>query len=172
MIRELFRKARQAAPCILFIDELDAIACRRGEGELSRVTERIVDTLLTEMDGLISLKNVVVIGATNRPDMIDEALLRAGRFDKQIEIPAPDEEARLEILKIHTRRMPLQNVKLEEIAKKTEGFSGADLENLCREAGMMAIREGKEKVSAKHFEKALEIIKPSLSKNKKVNMYR
>ncbi len=172
MVRELFRKARQAAPCILFIDELDAIASKRGEGELSRVTERIVDTLLTEMDGLVSLKNVVVIGATNRPDMIDPALLRAGRFDKQIEIPAPDEKARLEIFKIHTRKMPLHHVDLKELAKQTEGFTGADIENLCREAGMMAIREGKEKVTMDHFRKALEVIKPSLQNPKKASMYR
>jgi transitional endoplasmic reticulum ATPase len=165
-IRELFRKARQASPCVVFIDEIDAIAHKRSGGELSHVTERIVDTLLTELDGLVSLKNVVVIGATNRPDMIDEALLRAGRFDKVIEIGMPDEKARLQILKIHTKKMPLKGVKLEELAKKTEGFSGADLENLCREAGMMAIREGKDHVTMKHFEKALETVKPSVSKGK------
>ncbi len=171
IVRDLFRKARQAAPCVLFIDELDAIASKRGSGELSKVTERVVDTLLTEMDGLVGLKNVVVIGATNRLDMIDDALLRAGRFDKQIEISAPDEKARLEILKIHTKRMPVEGVSLEELAKKTEGYSGADIENLCREAGMMAIREGKTKVTKEHFEKALKTIKPTIAGAKKTGMY-
>ncbi len=163
-VRELFRKARMAAPCILFIDEIDAIAMRRsGYGEEGTlVNERVVDTLLTEMDGLKSLKKVVVIGATNRPDMIDPALLRPGRFDRIIEVPPPDEEARYEILKILTKKMPLaKNISLKQIAKATEGFTGADLENLVREAGMNAIRNGEKQVKKEHFEHAFKRIVPA-----------
>ncbi len=167
-IREIFRKARQVAPCIIFFDEIDAIAPRRGvfAGE-SHATERIVSQLLTEMSGLEELKDVVVVAATNRPDMLDPALLRPGRFDKLIFVPPPDEKGRLEILKVHTRFMPLaKDVSLEEIAKRTEGYSGADLEALCREAALFALREdiNAKEVKMKHFEKAMEKIKPSLSK--------
>ncbi len=162
VLREMFRKARQSAPCILFFDELDSIAPRRGIGSDSMTTERIVDTLLAEMDGLKGLKNVVVMGATNRPDILDKALLRAGRFDKLVEIPVPDEKARLEILKIHTKKMPLKGVDLKEIAKLTTNYTGADLENICREAGMMAIRKDKEEVIMNDFLDALKSIFPSL----------
>ncbi len=165
-LRELFKKARQAAPAVIFIDEIDSIAPKRGGSEEgSMVTERVVDTLLTEMDGLRSLKNVVVIAATNRPDILDAALLRAGRFDKMIEIPIPDRAARLDILKIHVKKMPLEKVDLKEIADATEGFTGADLENLVREAGMIAIREGAKKVGFVHFEKALKSVIPSVKKD-------
>lgn len=142
MVREIFRKARLAAPCIIFIDEIDAIAMHRGGGEEGgRVAERVVDTLLTEMDGLQSLKNVIVVAATNRPDILDPALMRAGRFDRVVEIPAPDEMTRLEIFKVHTARMPLaRGIELTDMAHKTDGYTGADIENLCREAGMEAIR--------------------------------
>ncbi len=173
-VRELFRKAKNASPCIIFIDEIDAIAPARGGDEHSRVTERVVDTLLTEMDGLKNMKGVFVLAATNRPDIIDPALLRPGRFDKVIEIPIPDEKTRKEILKIHTRNMPLaSDVSLEELAKRTNGFTGADLENLVREAGMHAIRElltetkleeiNPQIIEARHFEKALQTIRPSVS---------
>ncbi|MBI4399171.1 CDC48 family AAA ATPase, partial [Candidatus Micrarchaeota archaeon] len=133
MVRELFRKARMAAPCIVFIDEIDSIAAMRGLDEGgSRVGERIVNTLLTEMDGLQNLKNVVVLAATNRPDMLDAALKRAGRFDKIIELPLPDKETRVAILKIHTKNMPLaKNVDLDEVAKKTDSYTGADMEGVC-----------------------------------------
>ncbi|MCX8197865.1 MAG: CDC48 family AAA ATPase [Candidatus Micrarchaeota archaeon] len=168
-VREIFRKARMATPCVIFIDEIDAIAPYRGSvDEGNRVAERVVDTLLTEMDGLTGLKNVVVIGATNRPDILDPALMRGGRFDRIIEIPAPDEKARLEIIKIHTRAMPLaKDVDLQEIAKKTEGYTGADLENVCREAGMAAIRRSVdvEEVTAQDFESALSAVKPSVTKS-------
>ncbi|MCX8196749.1 MAG: CDC48 family AAA ATPase [Candidatus Micrarchaeota archaeon] len=167
-VRETFRKARMATPCVIFIDEIDAIAPQRGiTDEGSRVTERIVDTLLTEMDGLTGLKNVVVIAATNRPELLDSALLRSGRFDRIIEIPVPDEKTRLEILKVHTKNMPLsKNVDLAEIAKKTEGYTGADLENVCREAGMNAIRRSLDvkEVEMHDFEEALTIVKPSVTK--------
>ncbi len=181
-VREMFRKARQVAPCILFFDEIDALAPRRGGIGDSHVTERVVSQLLTELDGLEELKDVVVIAATNRPDMVDPALLRPGRIERHIYIPPPDKLARLEIFRIHTRGMPLaEDVNLEEIAEKTEGYSGADIEAVCREAGLAAIREAiskleiadKEKVkeiaktvkvSKKHFEEALKKVKPSLTK--------
>ena len=166
-LRELFRKARQAAPCILFIDELDALAPLRGlgGGEGSLVSERLVDTLLTEMDGLKAMKKVVVLGATNRPDMLDKALMRAGRFDRVVEIPMPDEKSRLEIFRVHTKKMPIKGVSIEALAKQTEGYSGADIENVCREAGMNAIREGKANVTKEHFEKALKAIGPRIVKS-------
>lgn len=166
-VRELFRKARMAAPCVLFIDEIDAIAPRRtGSSEGGKfVTERVVDTLLTEMDGLRSLKNVVVIAATNRPDMLDPALLRAGRFDRMIEITPPDEAARLEIFRIAAAKMPLdKDVSLRDLSRLTEGYTGADIENLVRESGMAAIREGSKKVSMRHFEMSFKSIVPSIKK--------
>jgi transitional endoplasmic reticulum ATPase len=166
-VRELFRKARTAAPCVLFIDEMDAIAHRRsGMGEAGTlVAERVVDTLLTEMDGLRSLKNVVVIAATNRPDMLDPALMRAGRFDRLIEIPPPDEAARFEIFKVCTSKMPLdKDVGLKDLSKLTEGYTGADIDNLVREAGMAAIRDGAKKVNLRHFELSFRSIVPSIKK--------
>jgi transitional endoplasmic reticulum ATPase len=166
-MREIFKKARMAAPCILFIDEVDAIAPRRSgsSSDGTRVTERVVDTLLTELDGLESLKNVVVIAASNRPDILDPALMRAGRFDRVIELGVPDEEARYAILKIHTRNMPLSSdVKVRELARATGGYSGADLENIVREAGMNAIREGSKKVKAKHFKTSMRELIPVIKK--------
>ncbi len=157
--REMFRKARQAAPCILFIDEIDAIApARGGMNEGNMVAERVVDTLLNEMDGLKAMKQVVVVGATNRPDMLDKAILRAGRFDRVVGIPLPDEKTRLKIFEVHTKKMPLKGVSLKHLASVTNNYSGADIENLCREAGMVAIRKKKSTVDSKDFEKALSII--------------
>ncbi len=169
-VREIFRKARQAAPCIIFFDEIDSIAPRRGSDMGSHVMESVVNQLLTEMDGLEELRGVVVIAASNRPDLIDPALLRPGRFDKLIEVPVPDEKARLEILKVHTKRMPLaDDVDLEKLAKMTENYSGADLAALVREAGMNALREDKnaKQVKWKHFQKALKQVKPSLGEKVK-----
>ncbi len=166
-IREIFSKARQAAPCVVFFDELDAIVPRRGTRFDSGVTDRIVNQLLTELDGVSRLEGVVVIGATNRPDIIDPALLRPGRFDRVIFVPPPDAKARLEILKVHTRKMPLANdVNLEQVAELTEGYTGADLAALCREAALTALRgAGKPtKVTMDHFKKALETVKPSITK--------
>ncbi|UNQ74257.1 CDC48 family AAA ATPase [Infirmifilum sp. NZ] len=166
-IREIFRKARQAAPCVIFIDEIDALAPMRGlVSSDSGVTERVVSQLLTEMDGLERLEGVVVIAATNRPDIIDPALLRPGRFDRLIYVPPPDEKARLEIFKVHTRRMPLaEDVDLAELAKRTEGYTGADIEVLVREAGLIALRENinTDKVHMRHFEEALKKVRPSLT---------
>ena len=143
-IREVFRKARQASPCVVFFDELDSVAPRRsgGQGGDSHVTERIVSQLLTEMDGLEDLKGVVVIGATNRPDIVDEALLRPGRFDRLLEIPLPDNDARKEILKIHTAKKPLdKTVSLDKLVELTKGYSGADIAALVNAAAMSAIKE-------------------------------
>ena len=157
-VRRVFRRARQVAPCIIFFDEIDSIAGTRGEEVGTKVTERVVNQILTEIDGIEKMEGVTVIAATNRPDLLDAALLRPGRFDSLIEIPSPDEEARLAILKVHTRNMPLQDVNLSSLAKKTDHFSGADIAALCREAGMFAIREdiNAETVEGKHFEQALE----------------
>ncbi len=165
-LREIFRKARQAAPCIIFIDEIDSIARSRDDYDnTSRVNERVVDTLLMEMDGLQELKNVVVLAATNRPDSIDPALMRPGRFDKVLSIPMPDAETRLAILKVHTKSMPLdKDVSLESLAEATENYTGAEIENLCREAGMSAIRAKREIVNMNDFTKALEVVLPAIPK--------
>jgi transitional endoplasmic reticulum ATPase len=164
-IREIFKKAKQASPSIVFLDEIDAITPRRGMSSDSHVTERIVNQLLTSIDGLESMEGVVVLAATNRPDIVDNALLRAGRFDRLMLIPAPDLEARKSIFRIHTKGMPLdESVDLDELAQNTDGFVGADIESLCREAGILALRESMEaeKVRMKHFEKALSKARPSV----------
>ncbi len=165
-VREIFKKARMYAPAVVFFDEIDAIAPARGYSADTRVTERIVSQLLTEMDGLVRLDNVVVIAATNRPDILDPALLRPGRFDKLIYVPPPDTNSRLEILKIHTRYMPLaEDVDLYEVARRTEGYSGADLEALVREAAMRALKEDMYigKIYMRHFMDAMNKIKPSIT---------
>lgn len=169
-VRQIFQKARQAAPCIIFFDELDSIAPPRGTrmGD-SGATDRIVNQLLTELDGTVLLKNVVVIGATNRPDLLDPALLRPGRFDQIIYAPPPDEEARLAIFRVHTRRMPLAgDVSLEKLASLTEGYTGADIEALCREAAMSVAREDIEssEVKMSHFDEALTVVPSSLTKER------
>lgn len=166
----MFKKARMAAPCVIFFDEIDSIAPARGTrlGD-SGVTDRIVNQLLAEMDGIGTLKNVVVMAATNRPDILDPALLRPGRFDRVIYVPPPDFKARVEIFKVHTKKIKLaDDVNIEELAKRTEGYTGADIAALVREAAMLAlrevIREGKVKpVSMRHFEEALKRVPPSLT---------
>jgi transitional endoplasmic reticulum ATPase len=141
-IREIFKRARQTAPTVIFFDEIDSIAPMRGMAHDSGVTERMVNQLLSEMDGIVPLSKVVVIAATNRPDILDPALLRPGRFDRLIYVPPPDKKARLEILKVHTASVPLSSdVNLEVLAEKTEGYTGADLEALVREATMIALRD-------------------------------
>ncbi|MDA8055623.1 MAG: AAA family ATPase, partial [Thermoplasmatales archaeon] len=164
-VREIFKKAKQSAPTIVFLDELDAIAPRRGMFASSGVTDRIVNQLLTSMDGMEAMKGVVILAATNRLDIIDPALLRAGRFDRIIYIGPPNKAARLKILKVHTKKMPIDSdVDLEAIAEKTENYTGADLENLVREAGLEAVRQdiNARTVSMEYFEKAMKKIKPSL----------
>ena len=164
-VREIFKKAKQSAPTIVFLDELDAIAPRRGMFASSGVTDRIVNQLLTSMDGMEAMKGVVILAATNRLDIIDPALLRAGRFDRIIFIGPPTKEARLKILKVHTKNMPIDSdVDLVKIAEKTVNYTGADLQNLVREAGLEAIRKNinAKTVSMDDFDEAMRKVKPSL----------
>src|ERR687891_168364 len=186
-VREVFRKARQAAPCIIFFDEIDAIAPRRG-GDFgdTHVTERLISQLLTELDGLEILTNVIVIAATNRPDIIDAALLRPGRFDRLLYVPPPDRDSRIQIIKIHTRKKPLaDDVNVEQLADHTEGYTGADLASLSSAAVMLALREHiskykdqkeadnrvKElKIQMRHFEEAMKKIRPLSSQE--LNIYK
>ncbi|HLD02780.1 MAG TPA: CDC48 family AAA ATPase, partial [Candidatus Nanoarchaeia archaeon] len=153
-VREIFKKARQVSPCIIFFDEIDSLAPKRGANSENHVSERVVNQMLTEIDGLEEMNDVVIIAATNRPDIVDTALLRPGRFDRIILTPTPDEKGRMEILKVHTKGMPLsKNIKLEEIGKKMEGYVGADIEGVCRESAIFALRENKDakEISLKHF---------------------
>ncbi|MBZ7927736.1 CDC48 family AAA ATPase [Ensifer adhaerens] len=166
-VTRLFERARQVAPTIIFIDEIDSLAPARGGGlGEPAVTERVVNTLLAEMDGLEDMQGVVVMAATNRPNLLDPALLRPGRFDELVYVPVPDSKARLKILGIHTRKMPLAaDVRLEELAARTERFTGADLEDLTRRAGLVALRESLDvpQVRSVHFTKALQEIRPSVT---------
>ncbi len=165
-VREIFKKAKQAAPSIVFLDELDSIAPRRGAYEGSHVTESVVNQLLTSVDGLESMEGVVVVGATNRPDIIDPGLLRAGRFDRLLLVPAPDEKATKEILKVHTRTMPLtKDVDFDELVPNMKGYVGSDVEALCREAAMLALREDikAKKVKMAHFRKAIKEVRASVN---------
>jgi transitional endoplasmic reticulum ATPase len=187
-VREVFRKARQAAPCIIFFDEIDAIAPRRGGGFSgdSHVTERLISQLLTELDGLEILTNVLVIAATNRPDIIDAALLRPGRFDRLLYVPSPDRDSRIQIIKIHTKKKPLaDDVKIEKLADHTDRYTGADIASLSSAAVMLALREHiskykdpKEadnhtqelKLHMRHFEEAIKKIRPLSTQE--LNMYK
>ena len=220
-MRKVFERARQVTPCIIFFDEIDSLARKRGVETGSKVTERVLNQMLAEMDGLEEMHNVLVIGATNRPDMLDTALLRPGRFDKILLVNAPEEQGRFNILKIHTKNMPVQVSKeeikeldkqfkkekfdensdtsvkqsklnkltnkkinfkelsgkeklLHYLAKKTiGGYTGADLEAFVREAAMLSLRESKDakEVNKKHFEEALNKIKPSVNKST-INVYK
>jgi transitional endoplasmic reticulum ATPase len=178
-VREVFEKARQNAPTVIFFDEIDSIAGERGQrmGD-SGVGERVVSQLLTELDGLEDLEDVVVIAATNRPDLIDSALLRPGRLDRHVHVPVPDEDARRKIFDVHTRNKPLaDDVDLDRLARRTEGYVGADIEAVTREAAMAASREFIDSVAPEdletslenvlvtmdHFEEALEEVKPSVT---------
>ncbi len=165
-VREIFRKARQAAPSIIYFDEIDAITAGRGSYEGTHTYASIVNQMLVEIDGIENRKGVVVVASTNRPDIVDPAFLRPGRFDRLLYVTAPDLEARKKVLEVHTKDMPLApDVSLLSIAQRTEGYSGADLENVCREAGMEAIREKMtdlEKIENRHFETALEKINSTL----------
>ena len=177
-VREVFEKARANAPTVVFFDEIDSIATERGQrsGD-SGVGERVVSQLLTELDGLEELEDVVVIATTNRPDLIDPALLRPGRLDRHIHVPVPDEEGRRRIFEVHTRSKPLaDDVDLDDLAARTDGYVGADIEAVCREASMFATREfinsvepadiddsvGNIRVTADHFDRALEEVRPSV----------
>jgi transitional endoplasmic reticulum ATPase len=164
-IREIFKKAKQANPSIIFLDEFESIAGVRmqGSGEGSDVMNRVVNQLLSSMDGVESLDGVIVIAATNRPEMIDPALLRSGRFERILHIPPPDEKSREAILKIHASKMPLGKFDLESLAKKIEDYTGADIEAICREAALIAIRAGRKSVSKKHFEEAITRVRPTIT---------
>ncbi len=165
-IREIFRKARMAAPSIIFFDEFDALVPSRGAGGDSRVTERVISQLLTEIDGLMTLQNVLVIAATNRPDLIDPAVLRPGRFDRRVYVPAPTEEARLKILEIQTKDMPLDDsVSITDLARRMVDYSGADIESVAREAAIHALRRSTESstVTLADFEDALADTSPSIT---------
>lgn len=166
-IREVFRKARQAAPCIVFLDEVETIIPRKDlVDDSSGVAHRVASQLLAEMDGIEELHDVLIVGATNRPDLMDPAILRPGRFDRLIYVPPPDEKSRLHILQIYVKKMPLsEDVNLENLASMTEGYSGADIESLCREAALAALRRNKdaEYVTWQDFQEALKLVKPSIS---------
>jgi transitional endoplasmic reticulum ATPase len=177
-MRKIFERARQVAPCVIFFDEIDSLAGKRGVEMGTKVTERVLNQMLAEMDGLEDLKDILVVGATNRPDMLDPALLRPGRFDKILLVNAPDSKGRLNILKIHTEKMPLgegdkplsekaRESFLKELSEKTDGYTGADLESLTREAALLSLRESIDAkfVKEKHFEGAIKKVKPSITKS-------
>jgi transitional endoplasmic reticulum ATPase len=185
-VRETFRKAKQAAPTVIFFDEIDAMAPERGASTDAHVTERVVSQILTEIDGVEELKDVVVIAATNRPDIIDPALLRPGRFDRLIYVKPPEKEGRRKIFEIHILGKPLaEDVDLNLLADMTEGYVGADIEAICREASMLALRSvilpgmtkeemkvlaNEIRISMTHFRKAIARIKPTTSRSG-MNLY-
>jgi transitional endoplasmic reticulum ATPase len=166
-IREVFRKARMAAPAVVFFDEIDSLVPRRGLGfSDSGVSERVISQLLTEMDGMVSLEDVVIVAATNRPDMVDPAVLRPGRFDRLIYVPEPDEKSKLQIFKIYTKNMPLgKDVDLVQLAASAKNFSGADIDALCREAAMVALRKdvNANQVTSSDFDEARKHVGPSVT---------
>jgi transitional endoplasmic reticulum ATPase len=166
-IREVFRKARMAAPSVIFFDEMDSLVPRRGLGfGDSGVSERVISQLLTEMDGIVALEDIVVIAATNRPDIVDPAVLRPGRFDRLIYVPEPDEKSRLQIFKIYTKNMPLaKDVGLSQLVAMAKNYSGADIEALCREAGMHALRRdvNAKEVTMIDFQEAIKSVGPSIT---------
>ena len=166
-VREVFRKAKQAAPTVIFFDEIDAIAsARSGNDTDSGVTKRVVNQLLTEMDGLEELEDVAIIAATNRPDILDAGLMRPGRFDRHIQVKEPDEEARIAIFKVHTKDMPLaSDVDIKKLAKNTDGYVGADIEAVCREAAMLTLRNNlvASEIPNKYFKEAIDKVKPKNS---------
>ena len=172
-IRRVFEKAKQVAPCIIFFDEIDSIASRRGSDEYGsggKGYNNIINQLLVEMDGLEPLEGVTVIAATNRPDMLDPALLRPGRFDRVLYVSIPDKTARKKILEIHAKGMPLEGIDFDDNAENTEGYTGADLDAVLREAAMIALREDLniKKIKMKHIEKAMEKFPPSVSKREEL----
>lgn len=184
-VRETFRKAKQAAPCIIFFDEIDAITPTRGQSFDSHVTERVISQFLAELDGLEELHGVVAIAASNRPDIIDRALLRPGRFDRMVEVPMPDDAARMEIIKIHLQDKPVsEDVDLNKLVRETGGYSGADISGVVNEAVMLAIRDyiqsgksaddeeeiKKYKIGPDHFKRAKDKVKPE-KERKELGMY-
>ena len=174
-VREVFRKAKQTAPTVIFFDEIDSIASTRSENDSdSGVTKRVVNQLLTEMDGLEELEDVAIIAATNRPDIIDPGLMRPGRFDRHIKVDTPSEESRVAIFEVHTKNMPLANdVNLKKLAKSTDGYVGADIEAICREAAMLTLRNDIEasEIPNKYFKEAIEKVKPAKNANEQLIQY-
>ena len=164
-IREVFKKAKQSSPSIVFLDEFERIAGMRrtASGDGSDVMNRVVNQLLSSMDGVESMEGVIVVAATNRPEMIDAALLRSGRFERVLHIPPPDDDAIKEILKIHTKDMPLGKFKLNDLASSLQNYTGADIEAICREAALIAMRAERKTVSKKHFEQAIERVRPTVT---------
>jgi len=164
-IREVFKKAKQSSPSIVFLDEFESIAGMRrtASGDGSDVLNRVVNQLLSSMDGVESMEGVIVVAATNRPEMIDPALLRSGRFERVLHIPPPDAAAMEEILKIHTADMPLGRFKLNDLASSLQNYTGADVEAICREAALIAMRAERKTVSKKHFEQAIERVRPTVT---------
>lgn len=165
-IRKVFERARQVSPSIIFFDEIDSLAPRRGASMDGHSTERVVNQLLTEMDGMEEMHDVVIVAATNRPDMLDTALLRPGRFDRVILAGVPDIETRKKIFEVHAKDMPLIGVSIDELAAKTDGYVGSDIEAVCREAAMLALRDNIDarEVKSENFERALKKIRPSATK--------
>jgi len=174
-VREVFRKAKQTAPTVIFFDEIDSIASTRsGNDGDSGVTKRVVNQLLTEMDGLEELEDVAIIAATNRPDIIDPGLMRPGRFDRHIKVDTPSEEARLAIFEVHTKDMPLaSDVNLKKLAKATDGYVGADIEAVCREAAMLTLRNDMEssEIPNKYFKEAIEKVNPANNTDEQLVQY-
>ena len=175
-VRLLFKRARRVAPCIIFFDEIDALGSERGTSGSSKVGDRVLAQMLTEMDGIEQLKDVIVIAATNRPDMIDKALIRPGRLDRLVYVPLPDKQTRLKIFQIHSRKKPLEDtIDLENLASRTEHYSGAEIAEICNEAALATLEEtlksadekSDEKqndlVRQRHFDEALERVKPRLN---------
>lgn len=166
-IREIFQKARQLSPCLIFFDEIDSMIRIRGASNAEPWIDRMINQFLTEMDGIDRKGRIIVVGATNRPELLDPAILRPGRFDRLIYVPTPDTDARLEIFKVHTKNMKLtENVDLNELVRRTEYYVGADIENLCREAAILSLRENLKNVhiAQEHFLKAIENSQPTMSK--------
>merc|ERR1719348_1182099 len=166
-VREVFRRARQVKPSIVFFDEIDAIGGARGGGA-GKVGDRVLAQLLTEMDGVEGLQGVTVVAATNRPDMMDTALLRPGRLDRVVFVPLPDLDTRMKVIAVHTRKIPIsKDLNLEMIARRTEGYSGAEIAAVCNEAALSALEENVniDEVTGKHFQIALNNLKPRISKD-------
>ena len=164
-VRELFKKAKQSSPSIIFLDEFESIAGvrRSNTGEGSDVMNRVVNQLLSSMDGVESMEGVIVVAATNRPEMIDPALLRSGRFERVLHIPPPDVDSIKAILKIHSEPMPLGKFKIEDLAPQLINYTGADIEAICREAALISMRAEKKSVSKKHFEEAINRVRPTIT---------
>ena len=166
-VREVFKKAKQSSPSIVFLDEFESIAGMRrsSSGDGSDVMNRVVNQLLSSMDGVEGMEGVIVVAATNRPEMSDPALMRSGRFERVLHIPPPDKESRVAILRIHAKDMPLGKFKLDDIATRLDNYTGADIEAVCREAALIAMRDGKKTVTKKHFDQATERVRPTVTED-------